>query len=276
MAMPRWRNVLLLKNSLISSSSPSSTITYRASFHSTPVSCEKWKNKWNSHDVEGGQQPSKNYIRYATRQKRADAKKALKDLLNKSGASKFSFQDDDPMWRPGAQVDKSDNSRKKHKPKYSAKHSYKAQQKKTKGKYRGEGFHENFNEHETVFRATFGNRWYTWSFNLRNESFFRDSASEFEWQERSNGNYRSKTFGGSSDSESDEESFTVGSSSDRTVLGLPLTGPLKLEDVKKAFRLSALKWHPDKHQGPSQAMAEEKFKHCADAYKSLCKVLSPA
>ncbi|XP_062075071.1 uncharacterized protein LOC133779088 [Humulus lupulus] len=52
-------------------------------------------------DVEGGQQPSKNYIRYATRQKRADSKKALKDLLNKSGASKFSFQDDDSMWRPG-------------------------------------------------------------------------------------------------------------------------------------------------------------------------------
>ncbi|XP_062097033.1 dnaJ protein P58IPK homolog isoform X2 [Humulus lupulus] len=195
MPMPRWRNVLLLKNSLISSSS---TTTYRASFHSTPVSCEKWKNKWNS-DVEGGQQPSKNYIRYATRQKRADAKKALKDLLNKSGASKFSFQDDDSMWRPGGQADKSDNSRKKHKPKYSAKHAYKAQQKKTKG-----------------------------------------------------------------------------SSSDRTVLGLPLTGPLKLDDVKKAFRLSALKWHPDKHQGPSQAMAEEKFKHCAEAYNSLCKVVSPA
>ncbi|KAL1293276.1 hypothetical protein AAHE18_19G061500 [Arachis hypogaea] len=67
-----------------------------------------------------------------------------------------------------------------------------------------------------------------------------------------------------------------GSSSDRTILGLPATGPLKIEDVKNAFRLSALKWHPDKHQGPSQAMAEEKFKLCVNAYKSLCNALSTA
>ncbi|PNX71554.1 heat shock protein binding [Trifolium pratense] len=46
----------------------------------------------------------------------------------------------------------------------------------------------------------------------------------------------------------------VGSSSDRTILGLPPTGPLNIEDVKDAFRLSALKWHPDKHQGPSQVL----------------------
>ncbi|RZC07614.1 hypothetical protein D0Y65_014744, partial [Glycine soja] len=61
-----------------------------------------------------------------------------------------------------------------------------------------------------------------------------------------------------------------------TVLGLPPTGPLKIEDVKNAFQLSALKWHPDKHQGPSQAMAEEKFKLCVNAYKTLCNALSPS
>ncbi|KAL5145889.1 hypothetical protein HKD37_06G015830 [Glycine soja] len=68
----------------------------------------------------------------------------------------------------------------------------------------------------------------------------------------------------------------LGSCSDRTVLGLPPTGPLKIEDVKNAFQLSALKWHPDKHQGPSQAMAEEKFKLCVNAYKTLCNALSPS
>lgn len=35
---------------------------------------------------------NQNYVRYATRQKRADSKKALKDLLLNSGSSRFSFQ----------------------------------------------------------------------------------------------------------------------------------------------------------------------------------------
>ncbi|KAJ6744409.1 CHAPERONE DNAJ-DOMAIN SUPERFAMILY PROTEIN-RELATED [Salix purpurea] len=41
-----------------------------------------------------------------------------------------------------------------------------------------------------------------------------------------------------------------------------------------SFRLSALKWHPDKHQGASQAAAGERFKLCVDAYKSLCDALA--
>ncbi|KAJ6761505.1 CHAPERONE DNAJ-DOMAIN SUPERFAMILY PROTEIN [Salix koriyanagi] len=76
------------------------------------------------------------------------------------------------------------------------------------------------------------------------------------------------------ETESDNASYSVGSHSDRTILGLPLTGPLKIEDVKNAFRLSALKWHPDKHQGASQAAAGERFKLCVDAYKSLCDALA--
>ncbi|KAL0343128.1 UNVERIFIED_CONTAM: hypothetical protein Sangu_1200200 [Sesamum angustifolium] len=52
--------------------------------------------------------------------------------------------------------------------------------------------------------------------------------------------------------ESDAGSFILGTYADKKILGLPTAGPLKIEDVKAAFRLSALKWHPDKHQGSSR------------------------
>lgn len=38
------------------------------------------------------------------------------------------------------------------------------------------------------------------------------------------------------------------------------------EDVKKAYRRQALKWHPDKNKS---AAAEEKFKEIAEAYEVL-------
>lgn len=50
--IPKWRNVLILKNSLIQStrivSSTQSQNTHLSSFHSTSICFEKWKNKWNS------------------------------------------------------------------------------------------------------------------------------------------------------------------------------------------------------------------------------------
>ncbi|CAK9133564.1 unnamed protein product [Ilex paraguariensis] len=146
------------------------------------------------------------------------------------------------------------------------------------GKFRRETFFEDFDEHpERIFQATFGTRWYTWSFRLWEESSFQRSTPGSDWREHSNcTSSRSKEWDSTSGTESEDESCTVGSCSERTILGLPPNGPLKIEDVKNAFRLSALKWHPDKHQGPSQDMAEEKFKHCVNAYKSLCNALSTA
>ncbi|KAF8011906.1 hypothetical protein BT93_I0132 [Corymbia citriodora subsp. variegata] len=275
MQVPRWRNFLVIKDSLMAS--PSAAVR-SAAFHSTPATYEKWKNKWNSDFARGGQQPSKNYIRYATRQKRADAKKALKDLLLNSGSSRFSFLEKGPAWNIDETENQSDTCGNRGRSKSSSQRAGKSYQKKMKRKFKRESFCEDLDDHpEMVFQATFGNRWYTWSFNSRHSFAFENASSGFQWREDFNGgNRRAREWETASETESDDESIRIGSVSDRKMLGLPTTGPLKIEDVKNAFRLSALKWHPDKHQGPSQSMAEEKFKLCVDAYKSLCSALSVA
>ena len=38
-------------------------------------------------------------------------------------------------------------------------------------------------------------------------------------------------------------------------------------DIKKAFRMLAKKWHPDKHQGSEEA--KEKFQKIQQAFESL-------
>ncbi|KAF9597856.1 hypothetical protein IFM89_021941 [Coptis chinensis] len=108
---------------------------------------------------------------------------------------------------------------------------------------------------QNVFQARFGNRYYTWSFRNSKEPSFQTSSAEFEWRDRSSWTRnRRKVWDSASDindEDDDDKSCMAGSYSDRTVLGLPPTGPLKIDAVKTAFRSSALKWHPDKHQGPS-------------------------
>ncbi|KAI4374169.1 hypothetical protein MLD38_012194 [Melastoma candidum] len=142
----------------------------------------------------------------------------------------------------------------------------------------GEKFGGDFDSHdETVFQARFGNRWYSWSFDLSYMHAFENWSSGFQWREESNrGDHRTNRWETLSVVDSDDEPSSIGAASDRVLLGLPATGALKLEDVKNAFRLTALRWHPDKHQGPSQSMAEEKFKLCVNAYKSLCSAFSSA
>ncbi|XP_057721651.1 uncharacterized protein LOC130935781 isoform X1 [Arachis stenosperma] len=268
----RWRNLFSINSYMFQQQS-----SY--AFHSTPSSYDKWKSKWNSDVRRTGQHPSKTHIKYVTRQKRADAKKALKNLLYNSGSSKISFEDKETKWNSDWYGDQDDDSKRfsnKDQPSFGQRFGGKSQ-KKTKRKIRRESFCEDFDDGpEQIFQARFGKKWYTWSFtNLRGSSS-ESSTSGFEWREHSN---RTNKWRSVSDIESDDDdsSCYVGSSSDRTILGLPATGPLKIEDVKNAFRLLALKWHPDKHQGPSQqAMAEEKFKLCVNAYKSLCNALSTA
>lgn len=99
-----------------------------------------------------------------------------------------------------------------------------------------ERFAEDYDDPKTIFQERFGNRWYTWTHQKREESSFQYSASGFEWREHSNRtDHGTKDWENESDIESDDEPCTVGSSSDRTILGLPPSGPLKLDDVKNAY-----------------------------------------
>jgi len=41
------------------------------------------------------------------------------------------------------------------------------------------------------------------------------------------------------------------------------------QEITKAYRQLALKWHPDRHKEEKKAMAEEKFKEIAEAYEVL-------
>ncbi|KAK9110494.1 hypothetical protein Sjap_018554 [Stephania japonica] len=270
-------SVLTLRNSIC----PSSRFS---SFHSTPACSAKWKAKWDS-DIGRGQQPSKSYVRYATRQKRADAKKALKDLLYASGSYKPTFQDKDSIWGAdpisGCSEDKADKKShsKKSSGKASASHSSGGKRHYNEGNRkprRGNFSFDDEEDSEVVFQTTFESRCYTWSFKSWEDSNLRHSSSGFEWRDQSNWtNNRRRTWNSASETDEDEKSYVVGSLSDRALLGLPTSGPLKIEDVKSAFRSSAMKWHPDKHQGPSQqSKAEERFKQCVNAYKSLCSALS--
>jgi molecular chaperone DnaJ len=51
------------------------------------------------------------------------------------------------------------------------------------------------------------------------------------------------------------------------VLGVPKNG--SDDDIKKAYRKLAMKYHPDRNQGGDAAKAEEKFKEAKEAYEML-------
>src|SRR3954462_11941697 len=41
------------------------------------------------------------------------------------------------------------------------------------------------------------------------------------------------------------------------------------EEIKRAYRRLAMKYHPDRNNGDARADAEQKFKECAEAYEVL-------
>ncbi|KAL3632415.1 hypothetical protein CASFOL_025399 [Castilleja foliolosa] len=155
--------------------------------------------------------------------------------------------------------------------------------KKGKSKYRtSQGFKRDFDfcddesddvEFETIFRSAFGGtQGFYWSFTIDDEPRFRNSSS-YSNHHRTSSSWKYQ-YEEEYDSSSDYEKPVMDMSSDRLALGLGASGPLKIDDVKNAYRACALKWHPDRHQGSSKAVAEEKFKACSAAYQSLCDKLA--
>ncbi|KAL5995659.1 hypothetical protein ACLOJK_025726 [Asimina triloba] len=206
-----------------------------------------------------------------------DKTKALKDLLFNSGSHKISFEDENLIWtddEPISRNDKEDG--KQPRAKKSARRAKSHSNRNKRRQHHASLSDDSDGYPGKIFEATFGGRCFTWSFSSCENSHFQNSTPGFEWREDSHWkkSKRRKWETSETDDDYDDEPAVVGSHSDRTTLGLPLTGPLKMEDVKSAFRASALKWHPDKHHGPSQVMAAEKFKLCVNAYKSLCNALS--
>ncbi|XP_057783022.1 uncharacterized protein LOC131000895 [Salvia miltiorrhiza] len=128
-----------------------------------------------------------------------------------------------------------------------------------------------------MFHSMFGGkRSFYWSSTIDDDEphFSRSSAYSSNYRTSSGRTYQ---FG-----DEYEEYYTSqqyerpvdGLRTDRLALGLSPAGPLKIDDVKSAYRACALKWHPDRHQGSSKVVAEEKFKVCSAAYQSLCDKLA--
>jgi len=55
----------------------------------------------------------------------------------------------------------------------------------------------------------------------------------------------------------------------RQTLGIKSDRPSP-EEVKKAYHVMAMKWHPDRHQGDDKKEAEARFKTISEAYTALC------
>lgn len=87
---------------------------------------------------------------------------------------------------------------------------------------------------ETFFEVNFGGRCYTWSYRSTEEPSFQSSSTGFEWREHSEWTNSNREWDAAHETYSYRETSFPGSSSDRTILGLPITGPLKIEDVKTA------------------------------------------
>ncbi|XP_047944312.1 uncharacterized protein LOC125190932 isoform X1 [Salvia hispanica] len=133
----------------------------------------------------------------------------------------------------------------------------------------GDNYHD-------MFRSMFGgNRSFYWSFTID------DDEPHFGRSSNYSGKYRTSSGRAYQFGDEYEEYYTSqeyerpvdGLRTDRLALGLSPSGPINIDDVKSAYRACALKWHPDRHQGSSKVVAEEKFKVCSAAYQSLCDKL---
>ncbi|XP_068640176.1 uncharacterized protein [Aristolochia californica] len=233
-----------------------------ASFHSTPVSERRRRTSWDS-----------GFNKHAKTSRRMDAKRTL--LRNVSAYAERLFQnwkagDDERDWS-------SDRGPSWFTKRYSAretKWTSSGPKESQWGSYRstGRGYtqfcYSDDEDVENILRSAFrGENIYYWS---------HSSGGNFHWKS-SWTDYSRLRFEDEYDHSSGYHYAPLSdSASERLALGLSATGPLQLEEVKSAYRACALKWHPDRHQGSAKAVAEEKFKLCSAAYKSLCDKLAVA
>ncbi|TKY62536.1 DnaJ-like subfamily B member 8 [Spatholobus suberectus] len=233
-----------------------------ALFHSTPPLQRKRRNYWDS----------RGHNHYSRRFRRMQAKQRVMNSIN--DYAEFLFQ----SWKEDIGKDDPSSSRgtswfrKQYSDRESERYRNGNQGSRSHRYRRDPLFCEDDYDVETIFRSAFGgNRFFYWSFineenpQWRRSESFSNFGKSWNWRYRSENNYDS-----SSESDSSDSDFVP----DRLALGLSASGPLKLEDVKNAYRACALKWHPDRHQGSSKAIAEEKFKLCSAAYQSLCDKLA--
>ncbi|KAL2326914.1 hypothetical protein Fmac_020341 [Flemingia macrophylla] len=231
-------------------------------FHSTPPLKRKSRTFWESRCSH-----------YTTRFRTLRSKQTL--LRDVNAYAQFMFQ----SWKEDVGEDDSSPSqdtswfRKQYSPKGPVRHGNGNQRSKQRLKGDHEFCKDDFNA-EAVFRSAFGgNRSFYYSCINEEDSHWKRSRGFSSYGRSWNQRRRSENEYGSS-TESESYCSYSDSISDRLALGLSAYGPLKLEEVKNAYRLCALKWHPDRHQGSSKVIAEERFKHCSAAYQSLCDKLT--
>ncbi|KAK1562520.1 hypothetical protein Q3G72_013200 [Acer saccharum] len=247
-----------------------------ALFHSTPVLERKRRNHWQSfrsHEHSNS---------YSKRFRKMQSKKSF--LNNISAYAEHLFQ----SWK--VELDEDDPSSSKGTSWFNKQYV-----RPERGAGRGEGRHHRdrrgfqFCEDEDeldfdvdrMFRSSFGlgsgfgrKQHFYWSF-IDEEDIKWRSSFRYGNDYWNNGNRRFRVEEEDYEySSTESESSKSAMSSYRQALGLSVSGPLKLEDVKNAYRACALKWHPDRHQGSSKVVAEEKFKLCSQAYQSICDKLA--
>ncbi|XP_047327729.1 uncharacterized protein LOC124931333 [Impatiens glandulifera] len=245
-----------------------------ALFHSTPVVDRKRRTYWES-GGSADRETSKRRNYYAKRFRKLHAKQSL--LRNASAFAEHIFQN----WKDGNDDDTSlgQESSWFRNEFNGGKGGARRSSNHTKGQHfsarRDFNFCEDESDIETIFRSAFGgNKGFCWfvhdEFPPRgssSSSYSNSYRTSWNWKHRDEDE---EDYESSAESEYESNNAYLKLASDRNALGLSISGPLTLEDVKNAYRTCALKWHPDRHHGSSKAIAEEKFKTCSAAYQSLC------
>ncbi|MCO5584514.1 hypothetical protein L7F22_038442 [Adiantum nelumboides] len=239
-----------------------------AHFHASSIWCEKRADKFR---CASGTCSLKDYFKYLKRKRRAAEKR---DCMRWRSCEIYICDFEQLYWGRGV------NTRKMQKrwgpPKYTC---YKHRsdfdtQSGSKSKKRS-GQHASEKE---PFQFMWQNVYTDWGDFFHEDFAFAYGSSSPSGRSTS----RTRTSGCSCDGDNPGkqkakvEVQTIGSPLDRLTLGLSPSGSLTVEELKKAFRASALKWHPDRHEDAAKIRAEAKFKDCGAAYKSLLNAIAKA